>query len=611
MLDTIVLQKRLIIDTIKNQPINMVKIFLVFTILYSFNVKAQINTIEDLILRPSFHQEIHDLWKDRRASIENQVNLSKENAYTLYNIQIFTHSLLRYAFRNEDTTLIEELLTVYSGTLGTMNYTNQYLFSHFGTVNNLSQHTLDTYYSMWAAGEKDKPEQEHILASSQFLALISEAVLEISKINISKRTPIMTNFVHDFVPILESHYHRWVVGIEVEGLKNTGPFQRKGEGCKVGGVFTPAQLTQIELIDLLIDENVGDNKPHCNTMSDIELWITSGVSNYLTSYFIDDDLITTPRDLDILKSYLTSANLLMEAKLTTTKLTDFSGDSVEGVVFDSGSWDEHSDYAYTAYTDDSFPTEGDKKHNKNMGWDISHGRRFIFAFENLYKNKKVLGYTFPSTEVMVKLSNQFIYGVFNKDFKYPLFSNFMDGSDGWYRVNWNKREGFGYPPSILSSSILSGGYGMYQHYNSKVNLVMKSLYNMLNSPDDDIRDFVVKNYENQYFKDYKLNHNLNFKEPNGLSKHILLEFYASLSKKNKIEEIDTIFVYPNPVVDILTLSTLEDVKEYILYNALGQLIMHSQFPVSNQINVSFLSNGFYFLVVVSNTKRLSIKFIKK
>ncbi len=577
----------------------------------AFNVKAQDNAIEDLISKPSFHQEIRDLWNNRKSSIENQVNFSKKNPYTLYNIQIFTHSLMRYAFRNEDTTLIEELLTVYSGTLGTMNYTNQYLFSHFGNYNNLSQHTLDTYYLMWTAGEPDKPGQEHILATSQFLALISEAVLEISKIDVSKRTQVMTNFVHSFVPVLESHYHRWVVGIEVEGLENTGPFQRKGEGCKVGGVFTPAQLTQIELIDLLIDENVGDNKPHCNTMSDIELWIVSGVSNYLTAYFIDSNLINTPRDLDKLKGYLTSANLLMEAKLTTTELTDFSGNSVEGAVFDIGSWDEHADYAYTGYTGNSFPTEDDKRHNTNMAWDISHGRRYIFVFENLYKNKKTLGYTFPSHKIMVKLSNQFIYRIFNKNFEYPLFSNFMDGSNGWYRVNWNKRKGFGYSPSILSSSILSGGYGMYQHYNSKVNLVMKSLYNMLNSSDSNIRDFVIKNYENQYWKDYELSHNLNFKDPNGITKHVLLEFYASLSKINKIDKIDNIIAYPNPVKDLLTLGNVEEpIESYKLYNSLGQLLRRSNLLKNNQLNVSYLSRGLYFLEVISNSKKSSIKFMK-
>jgi hypothetical protein len=37
--------------------------------------------------------------------------------------------------------------------------------------------------------------------------------------------------------------------------------------------------------------------------------------------------------------------------------------------------------------------------------------------------------------------------VFNGDFSHPLFHNYFDGSDGWFRVGFNG-PGFGYPPSI-------------------------------------------------------------------------------------------------------------------------------------------------------------------
>lgn len=42
--------------------------------------------------------------------------------------------------------------------------------------------------------------------------------------------------------------------------------------------------------------------------------------------------------------------------------------------------------------------------------------------------------------------NQYVYRVFNGDYSHPLFHNYFDGSDGWYRVGYNGPE-FGYPPS--------------------------------------------------------------------------------------------------------------------------------------------------------------------
>src|SRR5262249_28374171 len=43
--------------------------------------------------------------------------------------------------------------------------------------------------------------------------------------------------------------------------------------------------------------------------------------------------------------------------------------------------------------------------------------------------------------------NQYVYRVFNGDYSHPLFHNFLDGSDGWYRVGYNGA-GIGHPPSV-------------------------------------------------------------------------------------------------------------------------------------------------------------------
>ncbi len=74
-----------------------------------------------------------------------------------------------------------------------------------------------------------------------------------------------------------------------------------------------------------------------------------------------------------------------------------------------------------------------------------------------------------------------------------------------------------------------------------------------------------------------------------------------------------LIAYPNPVENILTISNkgVPIEKVYKLYNSLGQLLRRSHLLNNNQLNVSYLSRGLYFLEVISNSKKSSVKFIKK
>jgi hypothetical protein len=44
------------------------------------------------------------------------------------------------------------------------------------------------------------------------------------------------------------------------------------------------------------------------------------------------------------------------------------------------------------------------------------------------------------------VANQYVYKVFNGDYTRPLFHNYFDGSDGWFRVAYAGPD-FGHPPS--------------------------------------------------------------------------------------------------------------------------------------------------------------------
>lgn len=71
-------------------------------------------------------------------------------------------------------------------------------------------------------------------------------------------------------------------------------------------------------------------------------------------------------------------------------------------------------------------------------------------------------------------------------------------------------------------------------------------------------------------------------------------------------------IYPNPVEDILTIETSADLTNRVatIFDINGRKV-HSQNLVSNNLRVSNLESGIYFLMLESNGKSMKRKFIKK
>ena len=72
-------------------------------------------------------------------------------------------------------------------------------------------------------------------------------------------------------------------------------------------------------------------------------------------------------------------------------------------------------------------------------------------------------------------------------------------------------------------------------------------------------------------------------------------------------------VYPNPVKDILTINTNNELKNcnWTIYNVNGQLIKSGN-GVTNvfNINTSELVNGFYIIVLKSDGNNQVVRFVK-
>lgn len=76
-----------------------------------------------------------------------------------------------------------------------------------------------------------------------------------------------------------------------------------------------------------------------------------------------------------------------------------------------------------------------------------------------------------------------------------------------------------------------------------------------------------------------------------------------------IEENNLNFaIYPNPTNDLLNVSTLEKIESITITDLTGKVVLSNN--LKNNINVSSLTNGNYFISVKSNNKIATQKFVK-
>ncbi|NOT84682.1 MAG: hypothetical protein HOP02_07895 [Methylococcaceae bacterium] len=449
----------------------------------------------------AYVNKIHDLWNSRKPTYAAWIANSKDDSYNLYNVQIETNNLLIYAGRCHDTVILGELLSIYLPAIDTLKSMDYYQFYYYPSSARQTKRKLPKLSKMWLTKDTSIG-TENILSSAQFLYLIADAINIISEIAPTERTPLMASLLTKYTPVLIDHYQRWI-------FDAVGPFQVRGWGCAVNGKYVETGMNhQKYLIKSLTKAlGAGSSVSYCNAVTDTDMWIIAGVTKLIAaSKKTTLNLSISAAAVTNYLNYIKLGVRLLETRTTLKDLNDFSGKIVQGANFDLGVWDDHEDYKYTGYELAEYPRFNDKDlkkySKKNASWDISHARRFINVFQTLYENKTLLGLTFPSQAIMQGLANQFIYGTFNGDFDMPLFANFMDGSNGWFRVGYLGRVGFGYAPNDQSIAALTGGYGFLSEYNVDISKLFCKLEVMVNSKSANIRKHVIDHYESVYQNNY-------------------------------------------------------------------------------------------------------------
>lgn len=599
-------------------------VFVLFVFIH-IGLVSQNLSIDSVTNTMSFQDSINQFWIKYKPYVENLVKSSDKNTYNLYNVQINTNVLLEYAFKQKKYDLVDDMLDVYLGALNTIDSLDRYKFAHFFPLEQPVDTTMffdQTYYVWLDRNDSINLSKENILAISQFLALVSDAIFNIASISVENRTEKMIYFANLYSDVLDSHYHRWIFGANVfdeisgEEFKNVGPFQLQGWNCRYDNKPIPTRLTHKQLIDLLLDYKCGNNdsKVYCNSITDSDLWIIAGLSSFAAAYIIDSSLVGKVSNFDFYKNeYLPTANELILSRISTTIATNFEDSLVWGADFDNGILDDYPDNKFSGYLNpDVYPTENDVAKSANIGWDISHARRFVNVFQTLYDTKDILGFDFPTTDIMAMFANQYAYNVFNRDFEFPLFSNYFDGANGWYRVGYANRVNFGYGPSDLSITSLTGGFPFWSVYNYDVRIISNSLYELIHTNDSTKQSFLNKHYEEiQWTND--LSSNLPIRkqshvfekglglEPDYASLAVLLSFYPAIAISDTVLNVetkvnDTIQISINTENNLLSILSEKKIKEVVIIDTKKQLIFSKRYRNSFVlINIKDLSKGIYII----------------
>jgi hypothetical protein len=264
-------------------------------------------------------------------------------------------------------------------------------------------------------------------------------------------------------------------------------------------------------------------------LMDSDLWQVAAYSNlagivknrpqWLKESGVDED------EFALMREHLT---LLLRLIKTRTTLQNTLIDGKKSMVadLDEGFRRLHADNRFAGYSGNEKPincTRGGEsqiaggKNNLqksiqktdpvgNLGLDISHARRLVHFFAAIERNRDALSKVFqiplpeiPPQEVVTAFARQLRLKVWNQDQEKPLFTNYFNGANGWYRVgydNGGSQCAEGYPPFGLTNSFPTGGYITWSAAEPMLGRLGRQIYALTQSDDKSNQAFVEKYYAN-------------------------------------------------------------------------------------------------------------------
>ncbi len=412
--------------------------------------------------------------------------LEQGDTYALYDIETFFHNLLAMAQRcqriDRQLELAEAVRLTYSRLEQVPTGEGQAWLCRGGTVCNPKNRLINS---------------EVMLTSVQFLAF----AIDIGNSLVRSATATQSGaFADETGRIAVEHLQRW-------GSLQARSALRARIAAKPGDVKNGSSalfLTDKDLWQIAIYADL------------------AGVLDLRPS--LREDLNLDEEKTAVLREHLTLLLKLFRARTTLMNARNADGKQVVVADLDRGFWRLYADNQYASYNGVAPPVScvelpgdlGQKKirrgvdasslpTSETLGWDISHARRLIHFFNAIDRNRSALMSTFslsgndlPTQQVVAAFARQLTINVWNQNTDYPLFANYYNGVNGWYRVAYDNGTGRcteGYSPYGLSNSFPSGGYASWGVWDSSIDILSRRLYMLTKSNDDYNKLFIKKYYK--------------------------------------------------------------------------------------------------------------------
>lgn len=424
-------------------------------------------------------QTIANIWATVRKKYVERLSDSRQYPQVLYDFQIQSNLVFDFAVSNANLShtsgeivglrIVDDIVTLANQAASKLVRRNSFWYPQSAGWVELPLAKPSVF---WV----DSHDHEVQLSSTQFLNYLTQILVRLLELREDQLTPSMKHFIRNYPSIILSHFDRW------ESDAN-GIWQVRGWGCRQNGEYVTGRFNFRDLLGRLLDKRLGNNLSYCNALTDFQLWVIAGVANVLRANAISPTRVPLTIGQQIRFRWLVARGTeLIRTRFSNTDLQDFHGNAVKGTIIDPGSFVQHETYAYSGYEGTDFPIASDRKSGINISWDVSHARRLVQVMKALIDARPITGQTYPNALALRLLANQQAYGVFYEENGIPLFRNFWDGSNGWYRVNYSNRAGFGFPPGGLSSRWIDSGYCSWKKHNVDLAEICRKLESIVFDP---------------------------------------------------------------------------------------------------------------------------------
>ena len=434
---------------------------------------------------------IQQLWEQIGEKLQNNIEQSSAaglSGDTVDLIQGRTNDALREAISQRRDALASSLLKLWLVPLARLSQRDRFLAYYLTPAQRVGEASLEHAQYMWV----DNDGLEAVLHSAIYLAGATDIALAVAQRATPDRSEQFTSFARRISELALSHYTRWAFG-------PPHIWQVRGFGCDASG------LDLVEFTQRRADRSLGNGRfSYCVAPTDLDMLLVIGISNLLRISKIAPELMAlSSYDSDRLSSLLRLQTEYMASRLVWRPTIDPDGQSVSTVDFDPGAWASHEEWSYASDESPRFPVTRPNA-NISVGRDISHGYRIAWMAMTLAEHSEVAQLAADWNAVADALARQFGYFVVDLSTNVPKFRNYLDGSNGWYRVNYNGKMGFGYPPYGLSRTFLEMPWARLANRDSRLMTATLKMWEVLSIPSHAAcTDFDRIYVEGNFWKDWR------------------------------------------------------------------------------------------------------------